>query len=79
MSAKVKTTGDLRDFLAEIMTGVVSGSVDVDAARTAVKMAAQINESFYSEVKVQRTIAEAGGFPRTLGDLSLGNPNAVQK
>lgn len=56
----IKTTGELRDFLAAMMVGVKNGDFDLDKARMVAKLAGQINESFYAEVKVAKVLAEAG-------------------
>lgn len=52
--SKINTTGDLREFLCSMINGVANGTVDPEKARNVVKIASQINESFYSEVKVAR-------------------------
>lgn len=54
MSKSIKTTGDLRGYLASIMVAVGNGLCDADKARNIVKIAGQINESFYAEVKLNR-------------------------
>ena len=56
----ISTTDDLRAFLANAMEQVESGAMDTDKARTLVKLAGQINESFYSEVKIARVLHEIG-------------------
>ena len=50
--AKITTTGDLRDFLCSAINSVANGTMDVEKARNITKLAGQVNESFYSEVKV---------------------------
>jgi hypothetical protein len=69
---KIKTTGELREFLCEIAAGVESGSVEPEKARNITKLAAQVNESFYAEIKVQKTSIEAGQQVVGLGELSIG-------
>ena len=49
---EVKTVGQLRQFLVGIMTGIENGTFDLEAAGKITKLAAQVNESFYSEIKV---------------------------
>ena len=56
----MKTTGDLRQFLADSIMAVKNGHMDSQKAREVNKMAAQITESFYSEVKVAKTMKELG-------------------
>ena len=58
--SRMKTTGDLRQFLADSIMAVKNGHMDAQKARDVTKMAAQITESFYSEVKVAKTMKELG-------------------
>jgi hypothetical protein len=77
--SKIHTTGQLREFLSDMLSNVRSGSIDLDAARTMVKIAAQINESFYSEIKVAQVQLESKQERADLGDLPLGGkPKACQ-
>jgi hypothetical protein len=68
---KIKTTGELREFLCEIAAGVEAGKVEPEKARNITKLAAQVNESFYSEIKVQQTAIQAGQQVVGLGDLAV--------
>ncbi len=72
MSAKIKTTGQLRDFLANMMLGIKNGDLDLDKARNLVKMAGQINESMYAEIKVAKVRLEAGEQVEKMGALPIG-------
>jgi hypothetical protein len=74
MSNKPKTTGELRDFLATMMVGVKNGHIEADDARNITKLAAQINESFYSEIKIARVQMEAGKQMAELGSLKINGP-----
>lgn len=69
----MKTTGDLRQFLADSIMAVKNGHMDAQKARDVTKMAAQITESFYSEVKVAKTMKELGRSVKELGELPIGN------
>ncbi len=71
---EIKTSGQLRRFLAKALQEVHDGSIDDIRAQRIVKIAAQINESFYSEVKVNQLRAEAGDQIVALGRLSIGDP-----
>jgi len=73
--SKIKTTGELRDFLAEMMVDVKNGSLDLDKARNITKLAGQINESFYAEIKVAKIRAEAGEVMTGLGAMIVGANN----
>ena len=72
MSGKIKTTGELRDFLATMMVGVKNGDLDLGRASRITKLAWQINESFYAEVQVAKVRAEAGEQMPELGSMSVG-------
>ena len=69
--AKIKTSGDLREFLCSTINGVANGTVDPDKARNVTKLAAQVNESFYSELKYMKVQIEAGKEFEKLGDLPI--------
>lgn len=72
MSLRIKTTGELRNFLADMLIGIKNGHVEPERARNITKMAAQINESFYSEIKIAKVQIEAGKEASQLGGLKLG-------
>lgn len=73
---QIKTTGELRDFLATMMVGVKNGDLDVDKASRITKLAGQINESLYAEIKVAKVRAEAGQEIPQLGALAIGAGDA---
>lgn len=75
--AKIQTTGQLREFLATMLLGVKNGDVDQEKARGITKMAAQINESFYSEIKIAKVQLEAGKKITDLGALPIGEKPEV--
>jgi|688.fasta_scaffold736264_2 hypothetical protein len=77
MSVKIKTTGQLREFLATMMVGVKTGDLDLDKASRITKMAGQINESFYAEVKVAKVRAEAGEEMVKLGAMPVNEATDV--
>ena len=52
--AAINTTGDLRKFLCNSINAVANGTMDISKAKEVTKLAGQVNESFYSEVKVAR-------------------------
>ena len=71
MANSIKTTGQLREFLTNMLIGVKDGTIKDAEARNITKMAAQINESFYSEIKTNKTRLEAGEKLRELGKLPI--------
>lgn len=72
MSATIKTTGQLREFLVNMMLGVKNGQLDLDKASRVTKLAAQINESMYAEIKTARIRSEAGEAMPKIGDMPVG-------
>jgi hypothetical protein len=72
MSGKLETTGQMRQFLANMMLGVKNGDLDLDKASRITKLAGQINESFYAETKVAKVRAEAGQEMDKLGAMKIG-------
>lgn len=79
MSKKIKTTEDLRDFLAVTMLAVKNGDIAVDRASQITKLAAQINESLYAEVKVNQVILAAAGQFSELGKLAITGSQHAQE
>ena len=69
--AKIKNTGDLREFLCSAINSVANGTMDTDKARNVTKLAAQVNESLYSEVKVARMRLELREEAAKFGALNL--------
>lgn len=70
--AAINTAGDLRKFLCQSINGVANGTMDIGKAREVTKLAAQVNESFYSEVKVARLQIDLGNEASKLGALKVG-------
>ena len=71
--SKIKTTGDLRKYLLSTITLVGNGIIDTDKARNITKLAAQINESLYAEVKVAKTKLELWQEADKIGELKLAD------
>lgn len=71
MTNKLKTTGDLRRFMADTMLEIKNGTVEEGVARNIIKMSAQLNESFYSEAKIAKLKLEAGEAMDKFGQLSI--------
>ncbi len=71
MSTKIKTTGQLREFLVNMIMGVKNGDVSTSAAKDITKLAAQVHESFYSEIKIALMQNSIGAEAKKLGDLPI--------
>lgn len=69
---EIKTTGQLRAFLSDTITKVSTGEIGLEEASRITKLAAQVNESFYSEIKIAKTKWEMGQIEKVdLGSLSI--------
>ena len=69
--AAINTTGDLRKFLCNSINSVANGTMDIAKAREVTKLAGQVNESFYSEVKVARLQIDLKEEAYKLGSLPV--------
>lgn len=71
-SRGIKNTGDLRKFLVETMENVRSGELEIEKALSVTRLASQVNESFYSEIKTARFLKESGKKYAEMGGLTIG-------
>ena len=69
--AAINTTGDLRKFLCNSINSVANGTMDIAKASEDTKLAGQVNESFYSEVKVARLQIDLKEESDKLGSLPV--------
>lgn len=61
----------MRDFLGKMMLEVRDNGLNLDKANQITKLAGQINESFYAEIKVARVRKEAGIEMNKLGAMPI--------
>lgn len=73
MSAKkqIKTTGDLREVLAETINAVKDGSMAIEQANSMHKLAKNISDSLYSETKIRMFSTEIGETVHKMGSMPL--------
>ena len=71
MAKEIRTTGELRKFLANTAVGVVQGDVKPDKAAIAVKACKEVNASLYSEIKAASIAKAAGKEAAELGKLPI--------
>ena len=69
--AAINTTGDLRKFLCNSINAVANGTMDISKAKEVTKLAGQVNEAFYSEVKVARLQIDLKEKASKLGSLPV--------
>ena len=70
--SKITNSGELRDFLCSAINGVANGTFDIKKAREVTKLAAQVTENMYAEVRVAKTQLELGAVAAKFGSLPLG-------
>ena len=66
---EIKTSGDLRTFLADVLGGIKDGKVDINQANAISKVASQINQSLALEVSTALQLRRLEG--QRLTDVSL--------
>lgn len=66
----MKTTSELRKFLADAMVKVQEGTMSIEKASSLQKMAGRINESLYAEAKILHIVAP-GDKSRKLGSMEI--------
>lgn len=76
VKTSIKTTGQLRDFLVTMMIGVKNGDLSEDRASRITKLAQQVNESMYAEIKTARVRHEFGEAVVKLGEMPIGETAA---
>lgn len=67
----ISTAGELRGFLADVLTGIRAGTVAVDKAQAIAKVAAQINQSLICEVNAALQIRKMEGERPEAGSMLL--------
>lgn len=70
--SKIKTAGQLREFLLDTMEQVRDAKVSVERAQVVVKTAAQVNESIYAELKSKQLSKQLGEASHAVGSMPLG-------
>jgi ribosomal protein L40E len=71
---QIKTAGELRSFLAEVLIGIRDGSVNPTQAQAISKVAAQINQSLSVEVNTALQLERMGKDHPVAGTMQLGAP-----
>ena len=67
-----KTTGQLRDALANILAGAINGDISEREGRIALNAATRITESFQAETRMRAISLSAGNVPVPLGKQVIG-------
>ena len=69
-----KTTGQLRDVLANILAGALNGDVKEKEGRLALTAATRITESFQAETRMRQLAINARETPVPMGEQLIGEP-----
>lgn len=69
----IKTAGELRGFLADVLVGIRNGKVDADAASAISKVAAQINQSLAVEVNTVLQLQRMGKEAPEAGSMLIAS------
>lgn len=70
---QIKTAGELRGFLADIMVGIRDGRVDTDNATAIAKVAGQINASLAIEAKTAIEMKRLGSGDYVFGSTQIAS------
>lgn len=71
--SKLKTAGELRGFLAEVLIGIQNGSIDTNKANAIAKVSAQINQSLAVEVSTALQMEKMGGGKPVAGSMVIAH------
>lgn len=75
--SKIKTAGELRGFLADVLVDIRNGSVDVAEASAIAKVAAQINQSLAVEVNTALQLQKMGKDHPVAGSMMIASGNKI--
>lgn len=78
MQSKIQTAGQLRIFLCNMILGIKNGDIEINKATQITKMAEQITNSLYSEMKMQQLQIQAGNKHYLIGQLPLGDEEEIE-
>lgn len=68
---RIENVGQLRAFLWDVMVQLSDGSCEPDTATRIVKLATQVNESYYAEAKVAAARLAMGHVISELGTMPI--------
>lgn len=74
----IKTTGDLRNALADTLVKVESGKIKPEDARMIHKLAHAINDSFFAESKIAALQLQLQQPVQKFGGMEISPDNVVQ-
>jgi hypothetical protein len=78
-SKKLINTGKLRNFLSDAMVKMEAGEMTAEDVGALAKLAGQINESLYAEIRFQRLQLELKREVGKFGELIIGDDEGNEK
>lgn len=69
----LRTAGELRGFLADVLIGIQSGAIDTNKANAIAKVSAQINQSLAVEVNTALQLEKMGGGRSVAGSMVIAH------
>lgn len=69
----LRTAGELRGFLADVLIGIQNGTVDTNKANAIAKVSAQINQSLAVEVNTALQLERMGGERAVAGSMVIAH------
>lgn len=73
MAGSIKTAGELRGFLADILISIRDDKIDVEQATAIAKVAGQINSSLAIEAKTAVEMKRLGGGEHVFGSTQIAS------
>lgn len=70
--SRIQSTQQFRQFLLDAITATSKGDMKPEAAARITKLAAQVNENMYAELKAKKVLKELGEVAPGFGDLRIG-------
>lgn len=71
--SEIRTVGELRGFLTDVLVGIREGKVDVEQAKAIAKVAAQITSSLAVEVNAALQLEKMGKGKAAAGSMLIAN------
>ena len=72
--SKIKSSGQLREYLLSCINAVGNGTMDAPKARDITKLAAQVTENLYAEARIAALQIDLKKAASEFGSLNLGDP-----
>lgn len=73
----IKTSGDFRGFLTDIMIGIRDGTVEADDANAIARVASQVNQSLAVEVKAAVELQRLGKDASPAGAMQIADSGST--